>query len=338
MARRPRRRTPGAPEASYRDDSLGGALDGSDGLTAFTRAVLVWSSTPRQGSRGSERRPHTLILRISLVGSGAIGLSTVLGIRGRCDSRMSVGELPGTPDATAGSAAAGGGVPRPGGRPPAEPPTPTDLHQLVGRALEFQGYLLRRTWGLFYLVWAAVLVVFFVLPGTLAGVLASPTVVEASLYDALQAAAIAVAIWTTWWTVARAARTDRLRDTLAGRALSRRWFLQILGVGLAITAVVVVVGFVSAFAGLLLLDASLGGVLLALLLQVRPSFDPVPPEATLATGSYAVSVVSSAIALVLTHDGFWYSSCWLIAIVVWAFAGVYALYHAPEEMTRGVDS
>jgi hypothetical protein len=240
-------------------------------------------------------------------------------------------DLPGTASPAAGSADAS----PPGGGFAAEPPSPAELNRVVQRALEFQGYLLRRAWALYYLTWAVVLTVLFVVPGVLAGPLASPTTVEIVLYNTLQAAAIVAAIWATWWAVAQSARTGRLRDTLEGRALSRRWFLQILAWAVAITVLVVAVGFVSAFAGLLVLDATLGGIVLWLLIQVRPWFQPVPLEATIAVGSYAVSVGGSAIALVLTHNQLVFSAGWIIAPLAWAFAGVYALYHAPEELTRG---
>lgn len=215
-----------------------------------------------------------------------------------------------------------------------EPPSPAELGRVVQRALEFQGYRLRRAWAVYYLAWAVVLTVLFVIPGVLAAPLASPTLTEIVLYDALQAAAIAGAIWATWWAVAPAARTGRLRDTLEGRALSRRWFLQIVGWGVAITVLVVTVGVVSSFAGLLVLDASLGGIVLWLLVQVRAWFDPVPREATIAVASYAASVGGSAVALAFTHSPLLFSAAWTFAPVAWAFAGVYALYHAPEELPR----
>ncbi len=215
------------------------------------------------------------------------------------------------------------------------PPAPTELDRVVGRALEFQGFLVRRAWGIYYLTWAAALVVFFVVPGALAGDLSSATLPEAVLYDAAQGAAVLLVIWVTWWAVAQSARAGRLRDTLEGRPLSRRWFVQILGVGLAITALVVVVGFVNVFAGFLVLDACVGGVVLWLLFRARPWFRPVPPEATLALVSFAASVAVSAGALVVTRDTLLFSMAWLVATGSWAFAGGYALYHAPEEMTGG---
>ena len=221
------------------------------------------------------------------------------------------------------------------GAPEAASPAPTELDQVVGRALEFQGFLLRRAWGIYYLSWAVALVVLFVVPGTFADALSSATIPEAVLYDALQGAAIVLVIWVTWWAVAQSARAGRLRDTLEGRPLARRWFAQILGVALAITALVVVVGFVNVFAGYLVLDASVGGVVLWLLFQARPWFRPVPPEATLAVVAFAASIGASAAVLVVTRDPRLFASAWLVATGAWAFAGAYALYHAPEEMTGG---
>ncbi len=122
---------------------------------------------------------------------------------------------------------------------------------------------------------------------------------------------------------------------MEGRTLSRRWFLQILGVTAAITALVVAVGFVSSFVGLFVLDASVGGIVVWLLVEVRPWFHPDPPEATFALSSFVVSLAASAIVLWLTGDQLLFSVAWILATAAWTLAGVYALYHAPEEMTRG---
>ncbi len=211
-----------------------------------------------------------------------------------------------------------------------------DLGQVVGRALEFQGFLLRRAWGLYYLVWALALAIFFVVPGALARYLALASLPEAVLYDAVQGAAIVLVLWVTWWAVAQSGRAGRLRDALEGRPRTSRVFLQIVAWGAAITVLVVTVGFVSALAGFLVLDASVGGIVLWLLVQARRWFRPVPPEATLAVAAFAVSVASSAVVLVLTRQPVLFAGCWLLATACWAFAGAYGLFRAPEEMTRGV--
>lgn len=227
-----------------------------------------------------------------------------------------------------------GGAPSPGPIP--EPVRPEELGRLAGRALVFQAYLLRRAWGVYYLIWSAALIGLFVVPGILTGPLAPTTDIELGLYYAALVGVIALAIWGTSWAFTQSARAEWLRDALEGRRRSRQRFLQILWIGLGITALVSAVSYFSDFAGLLVLDAALGGVVLWVLVQVRSWFHPPPPEATLAIGSYSTSVVSSAVALVLTNDQVLYSVLWLIATVGWAAAGVYALYHAPEEMAPDV--
>lgn len=211
-----------------------------------------------------------------------------------------------------------------------------ELGRLAGRALVFQAYLLRRAWGVYYLIWSAALVGFFVVPGVLTGPLAPTTDLELVLYYGYLAGLIALAIWGTSWAFTQSARAAWLRDTLEGRQRSRQRFFQILWISLAIAAAVFAVSYFSSYAGLLVLDAALGGIILWVLVQVRLWFHPPPPESALAIGSYATSVVGSAVALVLTHDQSLYAVLWLIATLGWAIAGAYALYHAPEEMTRDV--
>lgn len=231
-------------------------------------------------------------------------------------------------------------------RPAAAPPSPSDtvresirpeeLGRLAGRALVFQAYLLRRAWGVYYLIWAAALVGFFVVPGVLTGPLAPTTDLELVLYYGYLLGVIALAIWGTSWAFTQSARAAWLRDALEGRRRSRQRFFQILWIGLVIAAAVFAVSYFSSYAGLLVLDAALGGIILWVTVEVRLWFHPPPPESALAIGSYATSVVGSALALVLTHNQTLYSALWLIATLGWAAAGAYALYHAPEEMTRDV--
>ncbi len=226
----------------------------------------------------------------------------------------------------------------------AQPPRPSDteretirpeeLGRLAGRALVFQAYLLRRAWGVYYLIWSAALVGFFVVPGVLTGPLAPTTDIELVLYYGYLVGVIALAVWGTSWAFSQSARAAWLRDVLEGRRRSRQRFFQILWISLAIAGAVFAVSYFSSYAGLLVLDAALGGIILWVLVQVRLWFHPPPPESALAIGSYATSVLSSALALVLTREQALYSVLWLIATVGWAVAGAYALYHAPEEMTR----
>lgn len=210
---------------------------------------------------------------------------------------------------------------------------PEELRALADRALLFQGYLLRRAWGVYYLIWSAALIGFFVVPAVLAGPLNAAPLWAIVLYYAYLIALIALAIWATSWAFTQSVRAIRLRDLGEPRREARRRFLQILGIGLAIAALVFAVSFVSSFAGLLVLDVALGGIILAVVFQVRSWFELTPPEGIVAIATFATSIVGSAIALVFTDSQVWFGAVWTIAIVGWGFSGAYALYHAPEEMT-----
>ena len=140
--------------------------------------------------------------------------------------------------------------------------------------------------------------------------------------------------------LAIASRMSRWRaalDALFGTsrsANSRPILLLVLGC-IVVAAAVTVTAVLNSFVGLLVLDASLGAILLWVLLAVRRWFGHVPPEGSIALGTYATSILGSAAALVLTHEQTWFGGVWIVAVVGWTFSAVYALYHAPEELELG---
>lgn len=210
------------------------------------------------------------------------------------------------------------------------------LGRAAGRALVFQSYLIRRAWGVYYAIWAAALVTFFVFPASVAAAYPSLPPVGELLYYLPIVVVVVLAIWATSWSFGQTFRALRFRQALRSEA-PRHWhFYIVLAVGLAIFALVTWVAFVNSFAGLLVLDACLGVVNLWILVAVRDAFSRVPPEGTIAVGTYAISVVGSAAALLLTHSQSWFGAFWIVAIIGWAFSAVYALYHAAEEMTGDV--
>ena len=207
------------------------------------------------------------------------------------------------------------------------------LSEAASRALVFQNYRIRRAWGIYYAIWSAALVTFLVFPALVAAAYPSLSLLDEVVYYAPILAVVVLSVWGTSWAFGQTFRAQRLRRALRNES-SRHWhFYVFLVVGVGLFALVFVVANLSSFAGLLFLDACLGVINLWILLAVRDAFSRVPPEATIAIGTYSVSIVGSAAALVLTHNQSWFGGFWTIAIVGWAFAAVYALYHAPEEMT-----
>jgi hypothetical protein len=219
-----------------------------------------------------------------------------------------------------------------------EGPPGEELARIADRALVFQGYLLRRAWGVYYAIWSAALTTFFIFPALAAAPLLALPWWGGGVYYATLLALVLVAIWATSWAFGQTFRSARFRQARYARRVGRRRFLQMVGIGLGIFALVTAIAFLSSFAGLLVLDASLGVINLWLLLAVRRSFPRVPPEGTIAVATYAASILGSAAALLVTHDQLWFGLSWIVGAAGWAFCGVYALYHAPEEMTLGPGS
>lgn len=212
------------------------------------------------------------------------------------------------------------------------------LGAAADRALVFQGYLLRRAWGVYYAIWAGALAAYVLFPASIATRIPGFSLPEALAYYGVLVAITLVGVWATSWTLGQTYRAIRFREARGARPGTYRWFGWILVVGLVVFALVVSTAFVSSFAGLLVLDASLAAINLSILLAVRRTFPRVPAEGLVAVVTFAVGVVGSAVALVATHNQTWFSLPWIVPIVGWAFCAVYALYHAPEELAVGADA
>jgi hypothetical protein len=220
-----------------------------------------------------------------------------------------------------------------GPTPPTEAANRELLSQAAGRALAFQNYLIRRAWGVYYAIWSAALVTFFVFPALVAAAYPSLSPLGEVVYYALILVVVVLSIWATSWSFGQTFRALRFRRALRSES-PQHWHLYVfLAIGLGIFALVYLVANLNSFVGLLFLDACLGVINVWILLAVRDAFSRVPPEGSVAIGTYAASIVGSIGTLLLTHNQGWFAGFWIVAIVGWAFAAIYALYHAPEEMT-----
>jgi hypothetical protein len=209
------------------------------------------------------------------------------------------------------------------------------LGRIADRALVFQSFLLRRAWGVYYAIWAAAIAAFFVFPALAAVPLLSLSWWGPLIYNAVIVGVFLIAVGGTSWTVGHTYRAISFQDARANRKAGRHRFVLYLVFGLAILIAITAVATLSSFLGLLVLDACLGVLNFQILLTVRRVFPRIPPEGSVALGTYAASVLGSAAVLLVTHNQLWFGLFWVIAIAGWAFSALYALYHAPEEMTVG---
>lgn len=212
-----------------------------------------------------------------------------------------------------------------------------ELRRLADRAIVFENYVLRRAWAIYYAVWAASFAVFFVFPAVVSAVAPSVSPGQELIYNGFIAVVVLLTIWATSWTFTQTYRAARFLEARESRRHARRRFYLVLAVGLAIFGAILAASFANAHFGLLLEDAALGALNLWLLLDVRRNFSRAPPETWIAVGTYLVSLIGSATALLASGSQSAFGGWWIVAIAGWVFSSVYALYHAPEEYAVGAD-
>jgi hypothetical protein len=204
-----------------------------------------------------------------------------------------------------------------------------ELERATERAFEYQRYIARRTYGLYYLAWAAVIL--FINASTNLSAIAELTGGQA----VLESAANLVVLFAAAGATALIFRNAR-RTLIVNRALGRRRAAYaryasglLLGIYVAVTAVYLLDhAYLSS-----LFYAVLLSVPIVLYLPMRLAFSGrLPAESLIALTTYgAAAAVSLALSL-LGVDSWALGWVWVATSLVWFFASFYALFLAPEEL------
>jgi hypothetical protein len=213
--------------------------------------------------------------------------------------------------------------------------TVTTLEQLALRALNFQRYIYRRAWGIYYALWAVAYIAFVV-----GGIIPfqnyfSPNFIWVPyllIYGGGGwASGIASAlIFKNASRIVSLRKAVGLHRPVRGRSdyLMWAWWLAF-----AIVAVSVFI-FLPAVA-LPIYFAMLVGVEIFIYYTLQLSFPrQIPLEGKLALASYGFSVVLSFFATLLTSSFLLVDITWIVTIGIWMFCSIYALWQAPEELER----
>lgn len=210
------------------------------------------------------------------------------------------------------------------------------LEEIGGRALTFQRYIYRRTWGTYYAIWAAAFAIFAYLNQAPIWSLVPQSLTWVPYVLAYGGTGWGAGIATAW-IFTRAYRTVSLRraiNPLSQTRSQRRWALMWVW-----WAAFYVIAFVS-FA---FFQSQAFTVLFALLFSVeifiystlRLSFpDGIPFEGKLALATYGACVVGSFTASFFTSAFGFFGIAWGATCIIWLFCALYALNHAPEELVE----
>jgi len=204
-----------------------------------------------------------------------------------------------------------------------------DLGRVGARALEYQRYIFRRTYGAYYLIWAAAIALLVSNLGALVGLrgeLGGGVEAVASL------AILALAVAASARIFGGAMRALRLRRALGSERKGSYAPYFVVWVA----AIVVI----AAAAGVLA-PANSQAVLYALLLPVPfviyymlgMAFpDGRPIEGLLALAAYGSAAALSLALSLLSIDSWVAGWAWGATVVVWSLAAFYALFRAPREL------
>ena len=198
------------------------------------------------------------------------------------------------------------------------------------KALRFQEYVLRRAWGIYYALWAAIISSYLVVPSLVSLFYPSAPGYLYFLFYSI-ASLLGTLATTRIFLVAR--RTLELRNALhrRGRASSYRGVLLIwlaVFVAFAAAAAASESAFIATYVAVLtFIDAYIYRAL-------RLSFPRIPFEGYVALGTYTVSIAVFALSFLRVLPSISMTASTAITVAGWVFSALYALYHAPEAMVE----
>lgn len=208
--------------------------------------------------------------------------------------------------------------------------TPSEIRSAAERALEYQRYLFRRAYGLFYLVWAAALAL---LTLTSSSILTDLSAETEAAFVVFASTILIGAVFLTARIFRNARRSLELRSALRANRERRShahyfllWFAAVYGVVLLADV---------------LLPAYSQDLLYALLLPVPfllySMLGVAFPEGRPAEGITALAVYGGTVVLNLVLSvaqlAFWVTSiAWAVTASVWLAAAFYGIWRAPAEL------
>ena len=211
----------------------------------------------------------------------------------------------------------------------------SELRNTAKRALLFQRYVFRRTFGLIYAIWAVTTAISLILPFTVQTFIGTSSwywIVYPLALSLIDITAIAITVAN----VTKARRTIALRNAINPKNSNRHnhWLTALWIAYCVLAAVCLIIFRLKAPA---LLNALSFAIEAFLIQQLRRIFsNDIPPEgkvaATVLGGSVLVNFVLSILSL--SHFS---SIPWIVMIFMWLFCALYALKNASEDWVAGTD-
>jgi hypothetical protein len=212
--------------------------------------------------------------------------------------------------------------------------TPSEIRRAAKRALTFQRYIFRRSWGIYYAVWATAFAMYwFLLPG-LVSILGLSSAENSYAILVSDLVVSIVAGWMSGRIIERARAVIFVREGVqleTNPFQRRRAWLAVW------CAYIMAILLTAAFFGSHLLSIAFGlatAVTLVFYYALKYSFpERMPLEGKLAVVVYGTATFSSFLISLLAISSNFYFPIWIATVSVWFGASLTSLLRAPDELT-----
>lgn len=205
----------------------------------------------------------------------------------------------------------------------------SELREVGERALSFQRYIFRRTWGVYYAIWSAAFII-YILSGLLP--LGGSWILYAILFTVIGWGAG----MATWWIFRLAQRTMLLRIAVNGKRQKKKGMVFLYRLWPVALTVLACFSFAYLHTqAFIILYLMLSSVVLYLYYGFKASFgEKTPFECKIALFSFGISIILSVIASSIFGHSNLTAVIWSAESAVWMYCALYALWHAPRELVE----
>jgi hypothetical protein len=209
-----------------------------------------------------------------------------------------------------------------------------DIRRAGERALSFQRYMFRKSWGVYYAVWAVAFTLYFFLPSFadilgFGGVLASSYVLLG-----IDLVVSIIAGWMSGRIIEKARNSLLVQQGIRPHAgpyqRHHKWFAA-WWLTYILTILLASVYFSSHYLAVVFALATT--VTFVFYYALKSSFpDEIPSEGKIAVAFFAAATITSFLVSVLSFNPTIYEVLWIVTIFVWFAAALYSLLHATDEL------
>lgn len=209
-----------------------------------------------------------------------------------------------------------------------------NLRTVARQAVNAEYLILRRSWGVYYAIWALIISIFILAPYPIINYV--PRHAQYIAFLVIYPSLGILASLASFRVFRKANHLIFLKRSLASESIRpmKRWIVHVSWVVVLLMTIFLALGLRN-YAGYIVAVVFFAFLDTYIYLIQRRSFPVIPPEGKLAVYAYWFSSAMSLALSVVFRSALLFSLLWIPMVAAWLFASMYALYHSSEYRTEG---